>query len=434
MPSDDDYEPALDMDAPPAPAELEAEVIATNDGPPPPDSTSEPRGQRVRSDKNRAMFRELASKVKAGEVTIETEDDLVPVEHAPVEHAPAAAAVAPPAAKPTPVVAPAAVPATASPAAQAAAAIPAPAPGPVPRQTAPPAGMPSIPQADTRLLELERREAALKEREAALDARAKKLPSRERLIEAPVPTLAEFIKESYGITDDAELKDTITDFMSEMAEQYHGVKLPEDIKARVDGRKALRSVKAIRVGLDAEKASLVEREAEAKKQAETAREKSEISEYERKAVGQLATLLQPAETTYPYLAVQDGAPAIVWEVIKAAHDQGHKIDWAEAAKFANDHFKSQHEQAQAEAATRAARLQTLLAPGASPAPARPTASPGGAPGPAPTQPAPAAQPKTPKPTPATDPADEIIGEDRRESRARSLRALRAKHGLVATEP
>jgi len=419
----DDYEPALEMEATPEPAEVEAPVASTNDGPPPPDSTSQPRGQRTLSDKTRAMFRDLSSKVRSGEVSVEV-DDLVPVDHTP---APAASVPVP---VPAPVpVAPVLVPPTASPAAQAAAALPAPEPRFVAKIPAP-TGLPAIPQADTRAAALEERERLLKEREAALDERAKKLPSSQRLIDAPVQTLAEYIRETYGITTDEELKDTITDLMTEMSETYHGVKIPEEIRARVDSRKALRSVKAYRSTLERDRAELVEREAAAKRLADEAKQKADVESYEAKAVSQLHALLAPVEATYPFLAVQDNAPAVVWEVLKAAHDEGHKLTWDQAAKFANDHYQAEHQRSQAEAAKRVARLNTLLAPAASPAPAKPAASPGGAPGPAPTQPAAAAQP-TPATAPTVDPADEIIGEDRRERRARSARALVAKHGLAA---
>lgn len=428
--NDDEYAPALDMGTSESADEASATDhharVTTTDAPaaprgdnpntPPPTPNREPR---IVSDKTRAMFRELAAKVKAGEVSVES-DDLVPVEHdaapEPVETAsPPAVAVAAPV-----------VPVTASPAAQAAAALPAPVPRPAP--VAPTVDVGKAAEEQRKLL-ADMREKQLADREAKLAEREKALPSREKLLESPVPTLAQFIRDTYGITDDADLKDTITDLMTEMSETYHGVKLPDEIKNRVESRKAVRSVKAYKANLDRQQADLIARsEAQTKADAE-AREKADAALYEQRAVAQLTELVGAAQASYPYLAVQEGHAAIVWEVLKEQHSRGMTADWASAAQYANDYYKQEHERTEAEAAKRATRLKTLLAPVATPAPAKAVASPGGASGPAPTPPAPAAL--QPPAKPQVDPADDIVGEDRRESRARSLRKLVAKHGLGA---
>lgn len=422
--SDSDYEPALtestDTGADSAPVERRGEpkpdpvqlpAGAVDD----PDH-SEPRQQRVWNPKSRQMFRDLAAKVKAGEVSVEA-NDLVPMEHAAAQ--PVAPAPAPAPAQP-------AVPATASPAAQAAAVIPA----PVPRPVAPQPDVAKVAE-EQRKLALDMREKQLAEREAALVAKEKAAPTRGKLVENPVPTLAQYIRDEYGITDDAELKDTITDLMTEVSEQYHGVKLPDDVKARVEGRKAVRLVKASGARLAAREAEIAERQAAQARAEQEAREKADAAEHERRAVEQSTGLVTQAQATYPYLAVQDNAGAIVWEVLKEAHNLGHKIDWQGAAQYANDFYKTEFEKEQAATQQRSARLQTLLAPAATPAPAPAAASPGGAPGPAPKQPAAPIAPPSPQPTPTVDPADDLIGEDRRERRARSARALLRKHGLGA---
>lgn len=437
----DDFEPAIDGTAPEREASDTTEherhegaaapppETRRGDDPnnPPADATSRSRAPREISDKTRAMFRDVVKKMQAGEIA--AEDELVPVDHSTPSAPPAAPAVVQPAAA-APVQPQ--VPDGASQASKEAAAIPAPPPGPVPRAAAPPPGLPAIPQSDSRSAELDQREAKLKEREAAIDQREKKLPTRERMLENAVPTLAEYLKDVYGITSDDELKDTLTDLMTEMSETYHGVKLPDEIKARVDGRKALRTVKAVRATVDRERAELAEREKAVQKRADEEKQKAEVADYERQAVSQLGTLLPPVEAQYPYLAIQENSPAIVWEVIKAAHDQGHKIDWVAAAKYANEYYKKDYEDSQAAGAKRAARLQSLLAPAsaAKPAPAQSAASPSGAPGPAPTPPA-QAKPAPPPPAPPTAPSadDELVGEDRRERRARTLRGLISRHGL-----
>lgn len=431
--ADDDYAPALET----GPADREAsdvthhERVDTAAVPPPapkpvgddPNNPPQvPTAEPASRAKARAMFRDLSAKVMKGELSIDTGSDLVPVEH----DTPAAAP------KPTPAAAPAPVPPTASPAAQAAAAI---APPAAPRAAPPiqPAHDVGKAEAEQRKLLLDMRQKDLEAREAALVEREKQLPSREKLLDQPVQTLASYIRDVYGITDDAELKDTITDLMTEMSEQYHGVKLPDEIKTRVDSRKALRSVKAYKAGLDRERAELQAKAEEQRKADNEAREKAEAAEHEKRAVSQLTGLIDAQQAQYPYLVVQDNHAAIVWEVLKERHNRGLSTDWAEAAKYANDYYQSEHEKSQTEAAKRAARLQTLLAPAATAAPAPAVASPGGAPGPAPTPRAPAA----PAPQPPAEPQvltgdpSEIIGEGRKEARARSLRALIAKHGLGA---
>jgi hypothetical protein len=282
-----------------------------------------------------------------------------------------------------------------------------------------------------RVLLLDMRQKDLEAREAKLLEREKQLPTREKMLDNPIPTLEQYIRETYGIADETELKDTITDLMTEMSERYHGVKLPDEVKTRVDSRKALRTVKAIKAETARERAELAAKaEAQAKADAE-AREKQEAQQYEQRAVTQLTGLIETHQASFPYLAVQDNHAAIVWEVLKERHNRGESTDWNEAAKLADDHFKAEHERTQAELAKRASRLSTLLAPAAAPAPAQPAVSPGGAPGPAPTQPATAATPPQPTPAPTLQDPSDTVGEDRRDARARSLRKLIAKHGLGA---
>lgn len=436
--ADDDYAPALEMDGASAREASDVthhERVDTAAAPPPapkpvgddPNSPPQvPVAEPASRAKARAMFRDLSAKVMKGELSIDTGSDLVPVEH----DAPAAA---PPPKHTAPVPA-APVPPTASPAAQAAAAI---APPVAPTRQVPPPQPPphdvGKAEAEQRKLLLDMRQKDLEAREAALVAKEKQLPSREKLLDRPVQTLAEYIRDVYGITDDNELKDTITDLMTEMSEQYHGVKLPDEIKTRVDSRKALRSVKAYKAGLDRERAEL-QAKAEAQSKADAdARDKAEAVEHEKRAVAQLTGLLDAQQAQFPYLVVQDNHAAIVWEVLKERHNRGLTTNWADAAKYANDYYQAEHERSQTESAKRAARLQTLLAPAATAAPAPAVASPGGAPGPAPTPHAPA----VPAPQPPAEPQiltgdpSEIIGEDRKEARARSLRKLIAKHGLGA---
>lgn len=419
MPSDDnEYEPALDSTttaetsteseplvkrpaaaaSPSASAETTAKIGAAPD-----DTELElgPRAPRVRSDKNRAMFRDLVKAVQAGDVGLA--GDLEPMTH---EKPPAAAA---PAA--------AVAPLSATPPEPPLAAAPAAAPLPLPI-AAPAPPPPPPPPIDTSAHDA--REKQLVAREAALAAREKQLPTRSDLIDKPGATLAAYLRDVYGATDDGDYKDVLTDIVTELSETALGVKLPAEVKTAMESRKALRSLKAYKADMTRQQETLAEQRAAAEKQAVADREAADVAARERQATAHVAQLLADPATkaALPFLhdqeLVGEMSPAeVVIAVVKEQLKQGQKADWQAAARHANDHYK-----AQAEAdAKRGARLQTLLAP-ATPAPAAAPAkaatSPGGVPGPAPTTPT----------TPALvewDPSD--LPMDRQQRRAQSLAKL-----------
>lgn len=429
MPSDDDgYEPALDsttteeasteaepvikraaaaVASPSATAEMAAKI-----GEVPDDAGLEqgPRAPRVRSDKNRAMFRDLVAKVQAGEADIG--DDLQPMAH---EKPPAAA---------TPVVAVAA-PAAATPPEPPPPPVAAAAAAPLPAAPRPP---PPPPPMDTSAHDA--REKQLAAREAAIAAREKQWPARGDLIDKPGATLAAYLRDVYGATDDGDYKDVLTDIVTELSETALGVKLPPEVKTAMESRKALRSLKAYKADMTRQQETLAEQRAAAEKQAVADREAAEVVARERQATAQVAQLLADPATraAHKFLhdpeLVGDASPAsIVIEVVKEQLKQGQPANWQTAARYADDYYK-----AQAEAlAKKSARLQSLLAP-ATPAPAvapaKAATSPGGVPGPAPTTPT----------TPALvewDPSD--LPMDRQQRRAQSLAKLVAARKAAAQQ-
>lgn len=447
MPADDDgYEPALEstttaetstesepvvkrgaaaaaaLATPPDPAAAAPAKIGEPPGDDEPTTIEHgPKAPRVWSSKSRALFRNVVKQTQAGEVEPATADDLEPMSHTPAAQpgaAPAAATTAP----------------AASPVSPAAATTP-PLPAPAAPVTPPP-GLPPLPEMplapvaaappapatpappDPKHAE---REAALAAREAALVERERLLPDRRALVENPGAALVNWLKETHGITDEAELKTALADVISEASEVGLKVQLPADVKAGIEGRKATRVVRAYTSTLDARERAITEKAAAQEKAAAEARAAAELEQQEAAYVARLGELIAPAAAQHKFLhdpEITGGIPpaAIVYEVLKEQKRLGWAPDLGKAAEFANNYYK-----AQAEALVKkSAHVQSLLAPAApvaaaaQPAPA--TASPGGAPGPAPTPQA--------KPEPAAaewDPSD--LPMDRQQRRQAGLRLL-----------
>jgi hypothetical protein len=409
-------EPVVRRDSPTAVAEASAKL---GEGPaedPGAGLEGGPRLPRQRSDRNRAMFRDLVAKVQAGEV--EVEGDLEPMEHVPP---PIAAAAAVAGASPA---SPAALPVAASVA-------------PIPPAPAP-AGPPPIDMGKVALeqqrLALEERERNFAAREAEYQERLKALPDRSALAEKPVETIMQLVRDAYGVTDDAEMKTALTDIITEMTERGLNVKLPDDVKTALESRKAVRSVKAYKADLAKQQAALVAERAAAEKSAAAERETAEATARERQAVSQVERLLADpvVRAAHRFLldpeVVGDGVnpAAAVISVIKEQLKAGRQADWQAAARYADDYYKSQAEALW----KKSAHLQSLLAP-ATPAPAVAPAtaatSTGGAPGPAPTT------PKTPAPKEVEwDPSD--LPMDRQQRRLASLAKLVAAKKAAAARP
>jgi len=407
--------PALATPAEPAKIGLPPGVDDDAAGPQP-----GPKAPRVWSSKSRALFRQLASK---GGVGAEMADDLQPMEHQPAAAAPAKAQPAPEAAASAaqPVPAPAAetpAPVTPPPGFPDLPDLPLPAePGPPPATVAP----------DPKLAE---REQAIAAREAALAEREALLPDRRKIIDDPGGATIAWLKDTYGISDDNDLKTAVADLITDLSVKGLKIGVPDEHVNGMNARRATRMVKVYATDVDKRERSLKEREEAAAKK--VADEHATIATRQQEAayVQRVGELIAPTAAQYKFLhdrEITNGIePAvIVYEVMKEQRKLGQKPDLASATKYADDYYRAQAE----EFAKRATRIQSLFSPAADPpakpaaqpaAPAipQPIASPGGAPGPAPTQAA------KPEPQPR-DPSDAIT--DAKAARRATLAKIRARN-------
>lgn len=417
--SQDEYAPALDT---PESAEADGDPNDAPDAAASPKETGEPaeprRQSRVINDKVKAMFRAIHDKhgddLEVGDL-VPAVEDTKPAHPAKVAAAEAEAAELEPVDTDTPAAKPAAVVAK-------------------PEVAAKPDAALIVERAS---LERERaahaaaREAFERDRAAfdaerkAWDEQAKKRPDRTAWIERPGATMMEHLRELYGTTDESELKDVLTDLVTEISEQGLGVKLPPDIKTAMESRKAVRAVKAYKADLTREQQRIAEQRAKAEADAKAAREAAEAAANERQALEKVSGLVKQHADSFPFLHEQTDPASIVWEVIKEQHTRApdQPVDWRAAAQLAEDYFKTQAE----ETVRKAERLRPKLnptAPATAPARAAATASPGAAPGPAAKpQPKPAPEPETT----ATIDEESLQPMDRHERRAAQARALLRKH-------
>lgn len=450
----DDYEPAIEPGSNDAEASVESAPVEHRESPAaaaeaaakigeaqPDDEAAGPqpgpKSPRVWSDKSRALFRNVVKQTAGKPVG----DDLEPMEHTP-----AAPAKAPPAPRPS----------SASPAGGTQ---PSPAPAPAASQpsqpaapVAPPPGLPELPDLplpaspepaqpaaaapDPKHAE---REAAIAAREAELAAREKLLPDRRALIENPGDALISWVKDTYGITDDGELKTAVADLITDLSVKGLKIGVPDEHITGMQSRKATRVVKVYTADIDKRERALSAKQAEQEKAAKEQAAKAEAAQQEAAYVARLGELIAPAAAQHKFLhdpEVTGGLnpAAVVYEVLKEQKRLGQKPDLATATKYADDYYRSQAEAL----SKRAAKIQSLLgtaAPAVAPAqpaakPAAPapaaSASPGGAPGPAPT---PAAKPE---PEREWDPSD--LPMDRQQRRQQSLAAIVARNKARAAQP
>lgn len=444
----DEYEPALESTltaeagvesdpvqkrtAAPSPAAVAAAEMPEKIGEPAGDDgpskiEAGPKMPRRWSDASRALFRNVV-KQAAGEPIA---DDLQPMEHKP-----AAAKVSVPAA-----------PVAAAPPTKPQVAAPAPEP------TTPPPGLPELPDLPLTVLEVApppaappdpkhaERESAIAAREAALVEREKLLPDRRALIENPGDAMIGWLKDTYGITDDGDLKTAVADLITDLSVRGLKIGVPDEHVNGMQSRKATRVVKVYAADVDKRERALADRTAAQEKAAAAATAKETAKQQEAAYITRLGELIAPAATQHKFLHDEDvtgglKAAAIVYEVLKEQKRLGQKPDLATATKYADDYYRSLAEAH----VKRTAKFQTLLSPAARaaapPMPAAkpvatgpvPSASPGGAPGPAPTPEA------KPSPERAWDPSD--LPMDRQQRRQESLAKIvaTAKAARAAAQP
>lgn len=411
---------------------------------PPEDSTTRPRDQREISEATRKAIRAIAEAgKKADAVDLGGDEDLVPMEHEPAittqpAGSPARAVEAQAKAEPAPATAPQGQPQP--PAAQPAA--PAADPGATAAAaSATAAEIMARAEADRIRADVDRRAKDLEAREAALKEREKRLPDQAAFAERPAAALVDLVRNALGLTDkdDAELREVISDIVTEVSVDRLGVQLPDEVKAKLEGRKAVRTAKALTRRLDQRESDIAAQREAQRKADEEALAARDQADRERKAISLVRDLVGGTKDSHPFLhaagdlGLVEDPSAVVVELIRAQRAQGQPADWQAAVKLANDHFRPKVEAA----VKRSASLSTLL----NPAPAQA----------APAQAAPAApatqqvgeqvpRPKTLTTTPTAPvteaaPDDTTEYEDRHDQRHRNLRRVWAKHkGRFQLEP
>lgn len=179
-------------------------------------------------------------------------------------------------------------------------------------------------QVELREREIADREKALADREKAIEAREN---MRERFLENPAAVLRDLVKEYTGADGD-DLQNELADVITEMSGLI-GAPIPDNVKTRLDAKKALRQAKAY-------KDTFAKREAELKKQSEAQQQQR----YEQDTVRALNSELAASKDKFPHLAAEDDPGAILWEVIKTKHAKDGVVpSWEECAALADQHLK-----------------------------------------------------------------------------------------------
>ncbi len=404
-----------------------ASSAPTGDNPqtPPPDSTTALRDQRVISDSTRKAIAKIAAAGKRAD-SVDLGDELVPMGTEPE--------------KPVVTAPKTAVAAAAAKIAESTAQVDTPAaelaPNAARELEATAAEIMARAETDKLRGEHDQRVKALEARESALAEREKLLPDRTMFAERPGAALAAMLRHTLGLgeKDDAELKEAISDLVTEASMEHLGVTLPDEVKNKLEARKALRSTKALRYDIDRQKADMAaQRDAQAKADKE-AGEQRIASEREREAIKMVYQLVDGTKESHPFLhaagelgIVQDPS-AMVVAVIRQQRARGENANWQAATKIVDDHYRPKVEAALKKSAGLSTKLNPAAPAGSSAVAATaiaatPASQQGGEPVRRPTT-------LTTTPTAATiDPAtdDGAETEDRFDRRHRSLRATFARH-------
>lgn len=278
-------------------------AIQLGDGPGGPSGTVHARGRNV-SEKTRALFKKAAAEIAKQNAAGSSEFGEYDEGYTPRDPVTPAPAVAPQSAPP------AAPGATAAPA---------------------PSLDPGIAQAreklDLRASELDQREQSLLAREASSDV----LKHRDAYFERGAPALVDLIKQWTGLTSEDDIRDEVADLITELSGSVLGVQVEPNIRAKIEAKRATKSVKA-QMGRLSEREKAVN--AEHQRQADAAHKRNvEV------ALGNEIRLPEQA-TRFPFLAAEDNAGELVFEIVEARHRQdGVMLPWPEAAKQANDYLQ-----------------------------------------------------------------------------------------------
>lgn len=187
-------------------------------------------------------------------------------------------------------------------------------------------------QLEARAADLEAREKALATSEGAADLGK----ARTQYLEHGAVAVRDLIKGWLGkdATDD-DLRQEVADLITDLSVQVLGVDVPSEIRAKMDTKRALRSVKVL-------KESITESEAVKAKRAEADREE----QGKRMAINALNQEIKQTAKEYakkfPYLAAEDDPGELVYLTAQKQHAKdGTILQWEEAARRVDEHLKKQ---------------------------------------------------------------------------------------------
>ena len=227
-------------------------------------------------------------------------------------------------------------------AAPAPAAAPVKSPAPAAKPTEQPAAEPPPPQDAAATIAArdaaKAREAALAEREAAIIAREKRAAELiddvgGKLVSTPLATMRQVVAGwlGQGATDDeidAELSDVLTTASLELA----GAK-PDPADERADMRKMRRELRQHRALTRREQQAAAAARKEAEERAAAAQREAEEAKAIAGAMASIKAELTTVGPATPFLALEDDAPSLVWDLIRAHHERtGEVMPIAAAAK------------------------------------------------------------------------------------------------------
>ena len=180
---------------------------------------------------------------------------------------------------------------------------------------------------EAREVELAERERVLAERDSAGDiARI-----RDSYIERGHMAIVEMIKSwSEGMTEE-QLQTEVADLITGLSGDILKVPVPREMRDQIEARRALKTVKA-------HTAKLSKREVEI----EAKRKAAEDAATEQRAIAALGNELAQEQhrKAFPFLAAEDDAAAIVFDVVKTQHKRdGTLLQWTDAARKANEYLE-----------------------------------------------------------------------------------------------
>lgn len=212
----------------------------------------------------------------------------------------------------------------------------APAPVAPPQEEAPPA--PSLaPEVSKRLEEVNARAAELEERE-------RRIAEQERTGDIAKVRTAYFERGGRAVADmlrgflgkeatEEEVRAEIADLISDLSTTVLGVDIPDEIKTKMEAKRAIRSVKVF-------KESLTETEALKAKREQDEQQKAARNRAIHILDKEITDTAKPYTKEYPWLAAEDNPGEIITEVVEAQHRKdGTVLHWTEAAKRANEYLQ-----------------------------------------------------------------------------------------------